>query len=422
MVSRMKIMWILLLLASCRPMSDNEPAKPLTYSEAPDIYDMAKYKDNLDEEPSQSQQIVDNIAEASSDIVAMPVAPTPKMPTLFPLTTTDKNALGFDPTYNYNGYYFIGDKYSIKGEAFRPMEAASSFAENGSANIYPSSFEGQLTASGEVYDGELPSAAHPTLPLPSIVMVHNLATDKRIKVRVNDRGAFPKDIALELSPAAAKSLGIKGGEPISLTYDYNATEVMINHHTHQKYKLLRDMYQKDLAGANVSDTYWKDIIADIKSRDGYNPFADYKPRPLTAYVPKDNVQTANPVPPSYNTVAPKQEVSKETLDIDMQPTNIIQSKPAAEVVAVAPLKIPAAEAAFTGAKKRVLAFMTKDYNSAVREQNKLTKKFKSQIERTGKGFTLAYKVVLSGFATEAAASSALLSAQKMGYGDAVLIP
>ena len=55
---------------------------------------------------------------------------------------------------------------------------------------------------------DLISAAHKTLPLPSIVEVTDLDTGKKLKVRVNDRGPFVSGRIIDLSKGAARKLGI----------------------------------------------------------------------------------------------------------------------------------------------------------------------------------------------------------------------
>lgn len=62
------------------------------------------------------------------------------------------------------------------------------------------------TASGEMMDGTLLTAAHPTLPLGSQVRVENLDNGRTIVVRINDRGPFAKDRIIDLSKAAAEAL------------------------------------------------------------------------------------------------------------------------------------------------------------------------------------------------------------------------
>jgi rare lipoprotein A (peptidoglycan hydrolase) len=80
----------------------------------------------------------------------------------------------------------------------------------GRASWYGKKFEGKKTASGETYNLFQLTAAHPTLPLGSIVKVTNLRNHKWVILRVNDRGPVPRSRIIDLSYAAAGLLGLRG--------------------------------------------------------------------------------------------------------------------------------------------------------------------------------------------------------------------
>ncbi|HEV8630018.1 MAG TPA: septal ring lytic transglycosylase RlpA family protein [Thermoanaerobaculia bacterium] len=80
------------------------------------------------------------------------------------------------------------------------------WTERGEASWYGFPFHGQRTANGERYDMYLMTAAHRQLPLGTVVEVRNLANDRRVQVRVNDRGPFVRGRILDLSFAAATEL------------------------------------------------------------------------------------------------------------------------------------------------------------------------------------------------------------------------
>lgn len=82
--------------------------------------------------------------------------------------------------------------------------------ERGLASWYGPGFEGRRTASGEVFDGELLTAAHRTLPFGTLVEVVNLDNGRAIRVRINDRGPFIRKRVIDLSRAAARELGVIG--------------------------------------------------------------------------------------------------------------------------------------------------------------------------------------------------------------------
>jgi rare lipoprotein A len=78
----------------------------------------------------------------------------------------------------------------------------------GIASWYGPGFDGQLTASGQVYDMYALTAAHPWLPMGSMVRVVNLKTGASQVARINDRGPFADDRELDLSYTLARRLGI----------------------------------------------------------------------------------------------------------------------------------------------------------------------------------------------------------------------
>lgn len=82
--------------------------------------------------------------------------------------------------------------------------------ERGKASIYTDGFDGAPTANGEIFDEAAMTAAHPSLPLPSLVQVVNEDNGREVVVRVNDRGPFDGKRILELSPRAGNVLGMPG--------------------------------------------------------------------------------------------------------------------------------------------------------------------------------------------------------------------
>jgi len=105
------------------------------------------------------------------------------------------------------GTYKTGNPYQIGGRWYKPMAGVSSYDETGVASWYGRDFHGKRTANGERYDMYTLSAAHKTLPMPTLVRVTNLENGRFVIVRVNDRGPFVKERLIDLSYAAAKELG-----------------------------------------------------------------------------------------------------------------------------------------------------------------------------------------------------------------------
>jgi rare lipoprotein A len=96
--------------------------------------------------------------------------------------------------------------YQVRGIWYYP-KADPDYDEQGIGSWYGEQFHNRRTANGEIFDMDLPSAAHKTLPLPSIVEVTNLDNGRKLKVRVNDRGPFVDGRIIDLSKAAADQLG-----------------------------------------------------------------------------------------------------------------------------------------------------------------------------------------------------------------------
>ena len=98
--------------------------------------------------------------------------------------------------------------YSVSGKRYRIVTDTSRFSQVGLASFYGQESAGNTTASGEKFDPNAYTAAHPTLPIPSYVRVTNLANGRQLVVRINDRGPFVPGRIIDLSAAAANRLNI----------------------------------------------------------------------------------------------------------------------------------------------------------------------------------------------------------------------
>ena len=113
---------------------------------------------------------------------------------------------GDDPVYK------VGNPYKINGQWYYPA-VDYQYDETGMASWYGPGFHGKTTANGEVFDQNKISAAHRTLPMPSVVKVTNLENGMVLNnVGINDRGPFARNRIIDLSKKAAEELGfIKNG-------------------------------------------------------------------------------------------------------------------------------------------------------------------------------------------------------------------
>jgi rare lipoprotein A len=102
--------------------------------------------------------------------------------------------------------YKIGKPYQVNDIWYYP-KADYRYSETGIASWYGPGFHGKNTANGEVYDENGLTAAHKTLPMPSMVRVTNLENGRSIQVRVNDRGPFEAGRIIDMTRRGAQLLG-----------------------------------------------------------------------------------------------------------------------------------------------------------------------------------------------------------------------
>lgn len=109
---------------------------------------------------------------------------------------------------SYNGSVKVGNPYSVKNKTYKP-QVDYHYDEIGTASWYGDDFHCKKTANGEYFNKHQLSAAHKSLPLPSVVKVTNLENNRSVKVVINDRGPFSKNRIIDLSEKAASGLGMK---------------------------------------------------------------------------------------------------------------------------------------------------------------------------------------------------------------------
>ncbi|MYM89722.1 septal ring lytic transglycosylase RlpA family protein [Rugamonas sp. FT82W] len=100
--------------------------------------------------------------------------------------------------------------YVVFGKTYTPITGNQPFTQIGIGSWYGKKFHGQRTSSGEIYDMYKMTAAHPTLPIPSYARLTNLVSGAVVIVRINDRGPFHANRAIDVSYTAALKLGLLG--------------------------------------------------------------------------------------------------------------------------------------------------------------------------------------------------------------------
>lgn len=133
-------------------------------------------------------------------------------PSLIALTLAGCSENGFwfrsGSTYDHvpeKGLYYIGQPYRIRGVLYTPAENMS-YSEKGMATWYSRDSQNLLTTNGEVFDDDKMTAAHKTLPLPSLVRITNLENGNTAIVRVNDRGPAVNNRLIDVSRKTAEAL------------------------------------------------------------------------------------------------------------------------------------------------------------------------------------------------------------------------
>ena len=153
--------------------------------------------------------------------------------------------------------YKVGNPYKIKGQWFYPA-VDYNYDEIGIASWYGPNFHGKKTANGEIFNQNIISAAHKTLPLPSIVKVTNLENDLSIEIRLNDRGPFVRGRIIDLSKEAAKELKFfKNGTA--------KVRVQIIENKSRKIALDYENYKTFLSDAAAQEDFKKSSIPKITS-------------------------------------------------------------------------------------------------------------------------------------------------------------
>jgi rare lipoprotein A (peptidoglycan hydrolase) len=108
--------------------------------------------------------------------------------------------------------------YFYRGGKLRLVNPDRTGGLNGVASVY----HDPVTANGEHMNPSALTAAHKSLPMGSIVTVHNKRNGRSVTVRINDRGPYVSGRVIDLSPGAARVIGMDGLAPVSLSVNGRA--------------------------------------------------------------------------------------------------------------------------------------------------------------------------------------------------------
>lgn len=193
----------------------------------------------------------------------------------------------------------IGKPYKIRGKWYSPHYDPT-YEEEGVASWYGPNFHGKSTANGERFNQYAYTAAHTTLPMPSIVRVTNLENGRAMNLRVNDRGPFHDNRIIDLSRAAAEKLGViaSGTARVRVEYLKAETERYIASRGREgdelqfaaNYKPYRSPYEQDL----IPDIHDEGIkraapITMVRTEVIAQPLQSYENQRQPIIVPTSNV-------------------------------------------------------------------------------------------------------------------------------------
>lgn len=140
----------------------------------------------------------------------------------------------------------VGKPYQVAGVWYYPA-IDNQYVSTGIASWYGEDFHGKRTANGELYDMNELTAAHKTLPLPSVVRVTNLENGRSLLVRVNDRGPFVNGRVIDLSRRSAQLLGFEQAGTAKVRVEIDAEQSRV-----AQAALPRDPKEMQEAGPTVA--------------------------------------------------------------------------------------------------------------------------------------------------------------------------
>lgn len=173
--------------------------------------------------------------------------------------------------------------YVIKGRTYYPQKYYD-YDETGIASWYGGRFHGQKAAHGGIYNMHQLTAAHRTLPLPSVVEVVNLKNGKKVVLVIDDRGPFIKGRIIDLSKEAANQLGI---------HDTGLGRVRIRTIIRESEALSRYLKHNGKLGHDLKGRSWVKVYEqEIKGKAQTIPYLEQYPVPTEKLAPKVKIKPA----------------------------------------------------------------------------------------------------------------------------------
>lgn len=274
--------------------------------------------------------------------------------------------------------------YQVGGIWYVPHDQPH-YDEKGIASWYGDAFNMKATADGEIFDMNQLSAAHTTLPLPSMVEVTNLDNGRRMTVRVNDRGPFVGGRIIDLSRAAAQELGYDRAGTAHVRVRYLGPAPLAGPAAGVRYAKAAP---PPAGAATLPTRSRRPADEDIFEEASYAPATPVAPRPLVSAPEAVSVATLAPLPPA---------------------------RPSRDIAATA------SPAGAVGQAFRIQAGAFSDQENARRAAAQLAATGAATIEPFERGGTTLYRVVLPGPADEAEAYAVRDRVAAIGFADARVV-
>ncbi len=315
-------------------------------------------------------------------------------------------------------HHKVGKPYKVKGKWYRPAHDPG-YNKVGMASWYGRDFHGRATANGEIYNMNALTAAHTTLPLPSMVEVTNLENRRKVVVRVNDRGPFASNRIIDLSRAAARRLGFEKNGLAKVRVRYLGPAALPGQRSNRIYAKAAP---KQPAVAATKDYHHHPITEARNGVTGAVSVVGGPPSvsPPTAVAPVPSPTVSIPPPataiilassPASPSVQP-QNSTPESEPAETHPHPDVTPKPAAAEATPA--------TATTLYAIRVAALSSLDNIEAVRAS--LGAVGTLRLTRVdGEGGKVFYRVNMGPYSTRAEALKRLDAVREAGYGDARMI-
>ncbi|MCH2549364.1 MAG: septal ring lytic transglycosylase RlpA family protein [Alphaproteobacteria bacterium] len=179
------------------------------------------------------------------------------------------------------GVYKVGKPYQIFGKWYYPAEELD-YSETGIASWYGPKFHGKLTANGELFDQNLITAAHRTLPMPSAVRITNLENGRALNIRVNDRGPFARGRIIDVSRRGAQLLGFERKGTTKVKVEFLSKESRNLKIEALNNKIMKGnqpkinpsprltVVSKSVNSKEITNSLSKDVLDNIKTRKKYS--------------------------------------------------------------------------------------------------------------------------------------------------------